>query len=130
MNGYKPGDSAQGEKTLPLHDTYLSYAVELGLVGTLLWLASLLWGVGGAILSRGPADLQRWKLGLLAIAVFFLVVAVFNPYQEPFSVLLLWVWAGVARGSPPLSAQVRRAEMAARARRNGSLIGAAEMGVG
>jgi O-antigen ligase len=113
MYGYFPGDAEPGEKTLPLHDTYLAYAVELGLVGTLLWLASLLWGVGGAIFSRGPADLHPWKLGLIAVAAFFLVVAVFNPYQEPFSVMLLWVWAGVARGSPTLAEQAQRAKAAA-----------------
>ena len=105
------------EKPLPLHDTYLSYAVELGLIGALLWLTSLLWGVGGAIFSRGSADLRTWKLGLLAITVFFLVVALFNPYQAPFSELLLWVWAGVALGIAPSSLHERRAKMVAR--RNG-----------
>jgi O-antigen ligase len=112
MYGHFPGDAEPGEKILPLHDTYLAYAVELGLVGTLLWLGALLWGVGGAILSHGPEELQPWKLGLIAIAVFFLVVAIFNPYQEPFPVLLLWLWAGVAQGSPSLSAQTRRAKAA------------------
>src|ERR1700722_1161761 len=62
------------EKPEPLHDSYLFYMVELGLVGALLWLGSLLWGVGGAIFARGPAELRPWKLGLLAIGVFFLVV--------------------------------------------------------
>jgi O-antigen ligase len=109
MYGYKPSNAVQGEKTLPLHDTYLAYAVELGIVGALLWLAALLWGVGEAICSPADGELRRWKLGLLAIAVFFLVVAVFNPSQAPFSVLLLWLWAGVAKGSPSLSEQARRA---------------------
>jgi O-antigen ligase len=100
MYGYKPGNAEPGEKTLPLHDTYLAYAVELGLVGALLWLLTLLWGVVESIGTSASAELRRWKLGLAAIAAFFLVVAVFNPYQEPFTVLLLWVWAGLARGVP------------------------------
>jgi len=90
------------ELPLPLHDTYLSNAVELGLVGALLWLVSLLWGVGGAIFGRGSPELRPWRLGLLAVGAFFLVVAFFDPLQQNFSELLLWVWAGVvlAAGQP------------------------------
>jgi putative inorganic carbon (hco3(-)) transporter len=98
----------------PLHDSYLSYAVELGLVGALLWLASLLWGVVGAIFIPGPPALRPWKLGLIGIAVFFLVVSLFNPYMQAFPVLLLWVWAGVAMSNVPLSAYARPARTSAR----------------
>ncbi len=80
---------------LPLHDTYLSNAVELGLVGFTLWIACLCWGLGGAIFSRGPEELRPWKLGLLALAVFFCVLAAFNPLQQNFIQLLLWTWAGL-----------------------------------
>ena len=103
-------------QTFPLHDAYLSYVVELGLVGALLWLTSLLWGVGEAIFGRGPADLRPWKLGLLAMTVFFLAVSAFDPYQTPFPVLLLWTWAGVALGRTPLSTQERRAKAVAQTR--------------
>lgn len=89
---------------LPLHDTYLSYAVELGLVGGLLWLASILWGVGPAIFSFGPAALRPWKLGLLAISAFFLVVCVVDPHTAPFPMVLMFVWAGLATGARPLPA--------------------------
>jgi O-antigen ligase len=109
LSGFAPNASGSSERPLPLHDTYLAYAVELGLVGLLLWLATQLWGVGGAIFSRGRADLRPWKLGLVAAALFFFVVAAFNPYQQDFPVLLLWVWAGVAVGSPSLAQQRLRA---------------------
>lgn len=89
MTGY-----SDHELPLPLHDTYLSNAVELGLVGALLWLASLAWGVGGAIVSCATPELRAWRLGLIAIAVFFCVVAFFDPLQQNFSQLLLWLWAG------------------------------------
>jgi putative inorganic carbon (hco3(-)) transporter len=103
MGGYSQGSTEESQAVVPLHDTYLSSVVELGLVGASLWFASMFWGIGGAIFSRGPADLRPWKLGLIAIAVFFFVVALFNPYQAPFSMLMLWVWAGVALGiAPPL----------------------------
>jgi putative inorganic carbon (HCO3(-)) transporter len=104
--GYPMTGYSTTQDQLPLHDTYLSYAVELGLVGALLWLATLLWGMGMAIFSPGPSELRPWKLGLLAIAVFSLVVSLFNPYSAPFPTFLLWLWAGVALGCT--SEQARR----------------------
>lgn len=93
------------EKLEPLHDTYLALAVELGLVGSLLWLSVFLWGIGMGIFSPGPATLRPWKLGLLAIVVCYLAICPFDPYQAPFPDLLLWLWAGVALGSKPLRLQ-------------------------
>jgi O-antigen ligase len=83
----------------PLHDTYLSLAVELGLVGASLWLGAFIWGMGMGIFSSGAATLRPWKLGLLALTITYLVICPFDPYQAPFSDLLLWVWAGVALSS-------------------------------
>jgi O-antigen ligase len=87
---------------LPLHNTYLSYAVELGLVGGLLWLASILWATGAAIFSPGPAALRPWKLGLLATSIFFLVVCIVDPHTAPFPMVLMFIWAGLATGAKPL----------------------------
>ena len=43
MTGHTPGVTiGLPQHVSPLHNTYLSYAVELGLVGWLLWIASLL----------------------------------------------------------------------------------------
>jgi O-antigen ligase len=78
----------------PIHSVALGYAVELGLVGVGLWILSLLLGVGGALLSRGPPDLQAWRLGLLALFVFFAVEESFVP-PTVFQNLCLWLWAGV-----------------------------------
>lgn len=100
MSGYPTSENA-----LPLHDSYLSYAVELGLVGALLWFAAIFWGLGGAICNRGSPLLRPWKLGLLAMTIFFLVIALFDPLQQNFTELLLWAWAGVALGG----SQVQRA---------------------
>jgi O-antigen ligase len=97
------------EIQLPLHDSFLSYAVELGLVGALLWLFAVLWALGGAIFAAGPPALRPWKIGLLAIAICFLVLSFVDPLQQNFTELLLWTWAGVALGvrrkrspTPPL----------------------------
>lgn len=86
------------ETVEPLHNLYLDYAVELGLVGALLWLVTLAWGVGAAIFARGPDSLIYWKRGLAALAIFFIVVTFVNPKQPPFTSLLLWTWAGIALG--------------------------------
>jgi O-antigen ligase len=103
MTGYSHGITiGVPDPILPIHDTYLSYAVELGLLGALLWLASIVWAIGGAILARGPAPLRPWKLGLLAIVTFFLVLCVVDPHTAPFPMVLMFVWAGAAAGAKPL----------------------------
>jgi putative inorganic carbon (HCO3(-)) transporter len=107
-NSYPMTGYSTPERLEPLHDSYLSYAVELGLIGALLWLVTFLWGIGGAIFAPTYPDMRRWKLGLLSIAVFFLVVSLFNPYMASFPSLLVWVWAGVSMsGVPAVSWQER-----------------------
>jgi putative inorganic carbon (hco3(-)) transporter len=84
---------------LEVHNVFLSHAAELGIVGSVLWALSLFGAVGGAILRRGPPDVESWKLGLIAIFVAFLVVANLGPLSYPFPNLLLWTWAGVVSAS-------------------------------
>lgn len=99
--------TANGQLSGVIHDSYLSYAVELGLIGAGLWLASVLCGLGGTILAPSPPDLRPWRLGLLALTVCFFVLCAFDPLDQNFTELLLWTWAGVAaaRGTtPPLRA--------------------------
>jgi O-antigen ligase len=99
LEGYSQATYRSVGQVLPLHETYLAYAVELGLVGLLLWLAVAVWGLGGTISSPGPPRLRQWKLGLVAIVICFVAIGLVNPYQSPFAALLLWTWAGVA-GTP------------------------------
>lgn len=77
-----------------LHNVVLTYAVELGLVGAGLWVAAVLFGVGGALLRRGPPSLDPWRAGLLALFVFFAIQESFVP-PTVFQNLCLWLWAGV-----------------------------------
>jgi putative inorganic carbon (hco3(-)) transporter len=86
--------------SLGLHNTYLAYAVELGLVGACLWLMTVVWGLGDAVFRSGPPELRPWKLGLLALTVCYLVIAAVDPLSQNFTQLLLWSWAGVAVGMP------------------------------
>ncbi len=102
-----------------IHDSYLSYAVDLGLVGVALWLVATICGLGGAILRRdGPGDLRAWRIGLLAITVCFLTLSFFDPLSQNFTELLLWTWAGVACAVlPPARLLGSRAPATRRARR-------------
>jgi hypothetical protein len=97
LTGYVPGIAIGEPQTpQPLHSAYLSYAVELGLIGALLWLAALLWAIGEGVFARGPAELRPWKLGLIAVAVFVLAVIAVNPHEPPFAFVIVLTWAGVA----------------------------------
>lgn len=91
-----------------LHNVILSHTVELGLIGAALWATALLMALAGALLRRGPPELEPWRRGLLAIAVCWLLVINFTPLGFTFSNYLLWVWAGLAgaagvrgRAAPP-----------------------------
>jgi len=80
---------------IEIHNVALSHAAELGLVGAGLWTAAFVAGIGGAIFRRGPAELDPWRLAMVAIAVNWMVVAGFGPLSYPFPNLLLWLWAGI-----------------------------------
>ena len=77
-----------------VHNTPLLYAVELGLVGMTLWIMGVLFGVGGALATRGPPDLDAWRVGLLAVATAYLVVLNAVP-PTAWENRSLWLMAGV-----------------------------------
>ena len=81
--------------TIEIHNVPLSLAAELGLVGLGLWLCSFAFAVGGGILRRGPSQLDPWRLGLVALATHWVIVASFGPLSYAFPTLLLWAWAGI-----------------------------------
>jgi putative inorganic carbon (hco3(-)) transporter len=103
------GSGSLGQVEGQLHDSYLTYAVELGLVGAILWLGCLLWGLGSAAFSRdSDPDARPWRLGLVAIGVCFLVLCAVDPLLPNFTPLLLWTWAGVAAGGAGVTIPVAR----------------------
>ncbi|HET9733592.1 MAG TPA: O-antigen ligase family protein [Acidimicrobiales bacterium] len=87
---------------LEVHNVLLSHAAELGLPGAILWLLALLAAVGGAVFRRSRPEMLPWRVGLLCIAVPFLVVANVSPLSYPFPNFVLWLWAGVT-ATPYLS---------------------------
>ena len=91
---------------IAIHNVFLLFAVEQGLVGLTLLLASLLAVVGSAILARGPPELRPWRLGLFAIASYWVVAANFAPLGQVLPSMIVWLWAGIVLGG---STQVARA---------------------
>jgi putative inorganic carbon (hco3(-)) transporter len=82
-----------------LHSVFLSNAVELGIIGALVWAAGLFTALAMALFRRGPPELDLWREGLLAFAVCWLVVSNFAPLGYTFSNYLLWIWLGLAGGA-------------------------------
>jgi putative inorganic carbon (hco3(-)) transporter len=98
--------SDAGARTL--HNVLLVNLVELGLVGTTLWLLGLLLGVGAAIVSRGPPELRAWRIALLAFAVHWACLMTFSQLPAVFPNLTLWLLAAVATGPAALAAPAPR----------------------
>jgi putative inorganic carbon (HCO3(-)) transporter len=93
------GSGSLGQVEGALHNSYLTYAVELGLIGATLWVASVLWGLGSAVFNRDrDPDLRPWRLGLVAVGMCFLVLCAVDPLLPNFTPLILWTWAGVSAG--------------------------------
>jgi O-antigen ligase len=80
-----------------VHNAYLSHLAELGLVGTTLWVLSLVAALWLALRRRGPPELEPWRYGLIAIATLNVVVAAFV-YPYLFGVVVLWTWTGIVYG--------------------------------
>lgn len=79
-----------------VHNVVLSNVVELGLVGTTLWLLVLFTAVGGAIVSRGPPKLRPWRMIATAYAVCWVVAAMVGPVPYTMPNQVLFLFAGVA----------------------------------
>jgi putative inorganic carbon (HCO3(-)) transporter len=77
-----------------VHNVYLTYAVELGLVGATLWLLAVILGAGGTAITRAPPEIEPWRIGLVALLVFFLIGESAVP-PTVFVNASLWLWAAV-----------------------------------
>jgi O-antigen ligase len=96
-----------------VHNLFLGLAAELGLVGLTLWVIGFLFGVVTAMVARPPPELRAWRVGLIAIGVFYLVVCNFVP-PVVFPNLIIWLWAGVVwvgRVPAPRTKQINAPEV-------------------
>jgi putative inorganic carbon (hco3(-)) transporter len=86
------------KRKLAIHNVFLLYTTELGLVGAALFCLSFALAIGGAIVRRGPPELDPWRIALLALALFWAAVAAFAPLGQVLPSYLPWLWAGVVEG--------------------------------
>jgi hypothetical protein len=87
------------ERAMPVHDVYLSIAVDLGLIGFALWGCILLVGVGKAIFSRrAPPDVRPLRITLGALFGMWLAAGLTSPLGSSFQSLIIWLWAAVIVG--------------------------------
>ncbi len=92
---------------IDIHNVFLLFAVEQGLIGATLLLVSVLAAVGSALVARGPPELRPWRVGLLAMATYWLIAANFAPLGQVFPSLIVWLWAGVVLGGATEAPEVR-----------------------
>ena len=93
-----PNTPQVAEQRLAVHNVFLSMATELGLVGATLFVVSFVCAIGSAVRAPGPPDLRPWRVGLLAIAVFWFIVANAAPLGQVFPTMITWLWAGIVLG--------------------------------
>jgi O-antigen ligase len=92
-----------------VHNVALAYLSELGGLGAGLWALALCLALLPALRRRARAPgIEPWRIGLIAIAVDWLVTAMFVPLGYAFPNMLLWTWAGIVwAGSRTAPARVR-----------------------
>jgi O-antigen ligase len=81
-----------------IHNVFLTYAAELGLVGLALWLTTLALGMFAALWPPARGEPHLWQIGLGATLVFFLVISNFV-FPQVFPNLALWLFAGATVGA-------------------------------
>jgi putative inorganic carbon (hco3(-)) transporter len=93
-----------------IHNVFLGVAVDLGIVGFAAWLFALLGALAQGFTSRGPPDCDLWKMGLLAVAVNWIIVANFTPLTYALPNHIVWLWPGIAiaAGSPRMALSALR----------------------
>jgi O-antigen ligase len=82
----------------PDHNAYLSIAVELGLLGAIIWAIAVLASLGTAVLRRGPPELYQWRIAACAMAVSWLAAGLFGPAPYSFEIIVTFMVAGIAYG--------------------------------
>jgi O-antigen ligase len=87
------------ERRLGIHNVFLALSTELGLIGLTLFVLGMATAVGTALRRRGPPELRPWRHALLAIALFWFVVANFAPIGQVYPGMIVWLVAGIVLGA-------------------------------
>jgi len=88
-----------GTQTI-VHNVYLSYASELGLIGVSLWVLGFIFGIGGAAFSKTSREMRPWRDAVMPLAGFYLVVIYFIPPPTGLSAMMVWLSAGIVLSNP------------------------------
>jgi O-antigen ligase len=81
-----------------IHNVFLTYAAEAGLVGLALWVTALCLGMARALWPPARGEPHLWQVGAGAYVVFFLVISNFV-FSQVFPNVALWLLAGAAVGA-------------------------------
>lgn len=84
--------SGQG---IDIHNFALRLMAEVGVPGFILWIATFVMAMFGAVARRGPPELDDWRWGLLAMVIMWFVVALLTPGEFSYPTFVLWMWAGI-----------------------------------
>jgi O-antigen ligase len=82
---------------IEVHNVILGRAAELGLPGAALWVLCLLAGPVAAAVRplSGPADVEEWRLVLLAALTCWFVTIMLSPVPYPLANYLIWLLGGL-----------------------------------
>ena len=85
---------------IEVHNIYLGYAVEIGILGLLLYLITFFFGTIGAARRPVRSDQRVWVAASTAFTVALVVVANFGPLAYSFPNQLVWLFAGIIYALP------------------------------
>ncbi len=78
-----------------IHNVFLTYAAETGLVGLSLWLLTLALGAAAALRPGTRPEARPWKVAAGAYLVFYLTISSFV-FSQVFPNNMVWLLLGVA----------------------------------
>ncbi|HYI38579.1 MAG TPA: O-antigen ligase family protein [Thermoleophilaceae bacterium] len=81
-----------------IHNVFLTYAAETGLIGLSLWLLTLGMGAAAALRPGTRPEARPWKVAAGAFLVFYLTIASFV-FSQVYPNNMVWLLMGVAVGA-------------------------------
>lgn len=82
---------------IPVHNVLLGYATEIGIPGTIAWVALFLLAIRAAVRRPWPLGVQRWwPVVTLAFVSSWFVIGNLVPITYAFPSAVLWTWLGAA----------------------------------
>lgn len=80
---------------IEVHNVFLSHVAEIGIPGAALWTITLVVALVPAVVRASTREIWAWRVGLIALAVNWLIVASFSPLVFQFPNAIMWLWPGI-----------------------------------